>query len=511
MSDTIVMKLPYSVDLNKTIEKTALSTLFASDDNLAHRFELTLCRGDSAVEIGGLGVVGYFIRYSDRTTVPLKGSIEGGKVVLTLTESCYKLPGKFALTIKITSGSAARMAVFYGEGSVTSSSTDSLVDNERTIPSIDELLAQIDAMEKATAAATAAANRAPYIGSNNHWFIWDNAAGAYVDAGISAAGSGVASVNGIKPNPQGDVIVNLGEARFLLARNYTDNGYFPAAFVVNKRGQETYTASSAYCIDRWVLRRTVSSLAFVEKGLRLIVNGTTTNHDGLFQSYDCIKQLVGRPVTLAMKILQNDVGRAYMSVSNAVANNVWGNSIASATVNGTGIFVLNCTIPAEADLANPLINIFFGVPSGTTGENASVIFEWAALLDGTYTADMLATFCPEGKAHEDLECSRYFRRIGDMTHPTVIGYASTIGSSETLRKMVQIHVPLPVCMRADPTPVYASAGLIHIGDAYVTVVKGAFAYEGGVVIRADLNAAIDAGVYPVRFNAGGYIDLSADL
>lgn len=51
-----------------------------------------------------------------------------------------------------------------------------------------------DAQEAAAAAnhaadlATAAAGRNPYIGENNHWYVWDGQAGEFVDTGVSATG-----------------------------------------------------------------------------------------------------------------------------------------------------------------------------------------------------------------------------------------------------------------------------------------------------------------------------------
>lgn len=155
----IVKVLPYSVHLDEPIVKTPLPTLFATEDKAAHRFELTLYTGGAPLDLAGAGVTAYFIRHADRATVPITGSIEGGKAVVVLSDACYALPGKFTLTIKISSGSV-REAVFFGEGGVTRSRTDSMVDPDDVIPSIDELLAQITAMETATAAANTAAGNA---------------------------------------------------------------------------------------------------------------------------------------------------------------------------------------------------------------------------------------------------------------------------------------------------------------------------------------------------------------
>lgn len=147
MSDFVKI-LPYSVDLNETIQKTPLPTLFATEDNLAHCFELTIHKSGKAVDLTDAEVTGYFIRHSDRETVRIKGDAKDSKTVLTLEEACYLLPGKFTLTIKIKLGDV-RMAVFMGEGGMTRSRTDVIVDKDRKVYGVEELLALIDEIEKA--------------------------------------------------------------------------------------------------------------------------------------------------------------------------------------------------------------------------------------------------------------------------------------------------------------------------------------------------------------------------
>lgn len=158
MSD-IVNVLPYHVDLDAPIAKTHIGTLFATDDSLAHRFVLTIAHGGEAVDLTGKTVLAYFVRWKDQCTIYLDGAVEDGKAVVALTESCYAQPGKFVLTIKIVDGDV-RTAVFCGEGGVTRSETGSFEDDEKIIYDVPTLMAQIDAMEAATAAANEAAGSA---------------------------------------------------------------------------------------------------------------------------------------------------------------------------------------------------------------------------------------------------------------------------------------------------------------------------------------------------------------
>ena len=78
---------------------------------------------------------------------------------MTLSESCYAVIGQFNLIIKVTVGSE-RKAVFWGNGYITRSQTDAIIDPSQTIPSLDELLAQIAATEAAAKAANQAASAA---------------------------------------------------------------------------------------------------------------------------------------------------------------------------------------------------------------------------------------------------------------------------------------------------------------------------------------------------------------
>ena len=191
-----VQILPYSVDLNDHIGMTPLPTLFATEDDQAHRFELTVHRNGAPVDLTGVTVLGYFIRCSDKKTEKVKGSGGAdGKATLTLNKYCYLMPGKFILTIKLEKD-GVKSSIFHGEGGMRRSMTDNIEDDERIILGIDDILAHIDAMEEAekaahdaAAAANEAASRTPYIDeATNHWMTWDAAAGEYVDSGVEATG-----------------------------------------------------------------------------------------------------------------------------------------------------------------------------------------------------------------------------------------------------------------------------------------------------------------------------------
>lgn len=188
----IAIILPYSVDLDKTIGTTILPTLFATGNNLAHRFELTIHKNGQALDLSGVSVTAKFVRCNDRangpngSTVEMAGSpwafVEDGKAIVVLKDACYAKPGKFTLTINLTEGEAIT-SVFHGEGGVTRSSTDSIVTDEEVI-TLDAIFAQMTSMKNATKEAEDAADEA------------DTQAAAAKSA-ASSASTAAAAINGM--------------------------------------------------------------------------------------------------------------------------------------------------------------------------------------------------------------------------------------------------------------------------------------------------------------------------
>lgn len=146
------------IDVDVETQMTPLKSLYASGDKNAHTFELSLYRGTQEMDLSGASAQGYFIR-ADGYTIPITGAISGNVVTLTLSESCYYVVGNFNLIIKVSIGEI-RKSVFWGNGYVVRSMTDTIVDEENVIPSLDELLAQIAAAESAAKAANQAASAA---------------------------------------------------------------------------------------------------------------------------------------------------------------------------------------------------------------------------------------------------------------------------------------------------------------------------------------------------------------
>lgn len=183
----IVKILTHTVDLRQTLEKTDLHTLFVMGDNEAHRFELEILSGSEKPDLTGSTVTGYFTNFKEDTTIKVGGKVEEGRAVVVLSKPCYTLHGQFVLTIQVKSGDAEN-TVFMGEGYMRRTKSETIIYDDYIVYDVSTLLAQISAMEAATKAANAAAGRAPYIGGNGNWYVWDAAKGAYADSGQKAQG-----------------------------------------------------------------------------------------------------------------------------------------------------------------------------------------------------------------------------------------------------------------------------------------------------------------------------------
>ena len=132
-----------------------LGRLFAANDKAAHTINVRVLDDGKIADLTGQTISAYFIR-PDNATVTISGTLTDNVASVTLPSSCYANSGHFSLIIKAVSTNVTT-AIFWGDGTITRSTTDTIVDPEYIVPSLEELLAQIAVMEQGTAAANAAA------------------------------------------------------------------------------------------------------------------------------------------------------------------------------------------------------------------------------------------------------------------------------------------------------------------------------------------------------------------
>lgn len=168
----------YKVDISQPVQPTPLMQMLICQDSQANRFIVDVYDGDDPVALTG-SCVGYAVR-ADGATVPMTGTVSGGSLAVVLPEEAYAVEGPVNIVIKNVAGDV-RTTVFFGMGTVIIGQTGTVVNPGDVIPDLAALLAAIDQMEQATAAANAAAASAQrYTGGVSLSFELGD---FYVDAG----------------------------------------------------------------------------------------------------------------------------------------------------------------------------------------------------------------------------------------------------------------------------------------------------------------------------------------
>lgn len=144
-----------TVDLDAVQKVDQLEGPLYQLEESGHTFEITCLSNGAAAAVSG-AVSGRFLR-ADETTVYFTGTLSGNVASITLPQSCYNVNGRFGLVVFI-SGSNVTSAIYAVAGNVYRSTSDTIIDPTGEIPSIEELMAEIEACEEATASAQQAAS-----------------------------------------------------------------------------------------------------------------------------------------------------------------------------------------------------------------------------------------------------------------------------------------------------------------------------------------------------------------
>lgn len=277
-------------------------------------------------------------------------------------------------------------------------------------------------------------------------------------------------------------------------RNLLDNSDFRNP--VNQRGQTSYTSAyGGYTIDRWIANAAIT-LNVNTGSVTALSSGNTQNE--IYQTIANPDRLLGKTVTFAIK---TDIGTF---VANAtIPNNFTDSWVILGTTLVTDFGQIHIQV---SDNSTHMILTAIAVKSG-----GGLTIHWAALYEGTYTAETLPEYQPKGYGAELAECQRYFLKLGDTQRYCSLG----IGVARDTQS-VSFTVPTPVTMRTIPglvsTPVRfmmrhsdsnMSGGTNFTVDA---------ASQNSVMINVKSPAALTAGeAWEAFLEPGGSIMLSADL
>ena len=145
-------------DLKKLVTVQALHGAVFSADNAGNKIGVEVLDNGQPAALTG-NIMGYAIR-SDGQTLIITGVMDGNRPYIILPASAYAVIGPLDVVVKNVVSGKSTTTLAACRLYVQRSSTDTIIDPGHTIPSLEELLAQIDASEAAAKSANDAAGAA---------------------------------------------------------------------------------------------------------------------------------------------------------------------------------------------------------------------------------------------------------------------------------------------------------------------------------------------------------------
>ena len=191
--------------------------------------------------------------------------------------------------------------------------------------------------------------------------------------------------------------------------NLLVNSCFLPKYRINQRGLTSYEGMGIYTIDRWQVW--LNSVDVVHGGVRTS------------QMYQLLAGL--------------DLSKTY---TFAVCDTE-GSVTAVSGVFGEGPETINGTTKVRLSILDGYAEVV--VENAEKGRT----YIWAALYEGTYTADTLPLYIPKGYAAELAECQRYYRRysqlIGTIFYPRALMLPITVEYMRIAPTVTVQEVTLP--------------------------------------------------------------------
>lgn len=257
--------------------------------------------------------------------------------------------------------------------------------------------------------------------------------------------------------------IHWGEKRITDSpRNLLDNSDFSDP--VNQRGQTSYTGNGKYTVDRWYIGSNNNEVT--ANGSCVTVTTTVgTAYATLAQKVADASKLAGKTLTVAAWVYSSAIPRI-------VVNH---NSTSLCIVRGTALTdsVLVATFTVPDSILDGELEVRIAGQSAATWDYINIY--WAALYEGSYTAETLPEYVPKGYAAELAECMRYYIKLGVQP---VQGWCYDWGR-------LTVHIPLPIAMRLTYPSVTIASGAetFRIGStAYPCTYEGCTGISNGIVL-----------------------------
>ena len=562
--------MPYTVHLDHTLRVTPLSTLFAKGDSAAHRFELTIMRAGVQEELTGCKVVCKFYRMAESAVVSVDGTIEDKKAVAVLNKACYDYIGRFALTIAIQKGEE-ETTVFYGDGYMHGQRADTSISGEYIIYDINTLLEKISEIDAATQAAntatsnanTATANANTATGKANTAANTANTAATNANAAKDAANAAAGKINNMTvsamPVSTGTATASLstvdGHYHIALGLPKGDTGATPQISVqvqTGAAGSEAQVSVSGTA-ENPVIHLTIPRGDVGNIGA-LTINGNAPDGSGAVTlTAEDVGALPSGGTAANARKLGGKAPEYYLQPRDLLDNSDFTNLVAQAGIGGNhgtvayaaDRWILDSgTVSYEAGVGLTLsgtirqklelpptgqTSAFVGMVSGeasisyadgaVTITSGGGVIKWAALYEGSYTADTLPPYVPKGYAAEFAECRRYYKRFTSPNSAIICaGYVTASTKCIYINPLdnYPMRIDKPSCSFSGNITVRGING--YIAQDYSDVVTRIYANATGCISMIEItrgdsaawNATNNTPLF-VTINANSVFELIADL
>ena len=227
--------------------------------------------------------------------------------------------------------------------------------------------------------------------------------------------------------------IHWGEKRITDSpRNLLDNSDFSNP--VNQRGQTSYTGNGKYTVDRWYVGGS-NNEATVNGSCVTVTTTVGTAYASLVQKVADASKLAGRTLTLAARVYSSAIPRILIGHNSTTLRVVRGTALTDS------VLVATFTVPDNIQDGELLVWI--------TGQSAATFdyiqIYWAALYEGSYTAETLPEYGPKGYGSELAECQRYYYKASYQYAVTPYYFATTER---------YYSITFPVTMRIAPSVIY---------------------------------------------------------
>ena len=183
-------------------------------------------------------------------------------------------------------------------------------------------------------------------------------------------------------------------------------------------------------------------------------------------------------------VAQAGIGGNHGSIAYAADRWILTSGTVSYTA-GTGL-TLNGTITQKLENAPATAYPYVGMASGTASisyassaviiTSSGGVLKWAALYEGSYTAETLPEYQPRGYAAELLECQRYYYRINGISDTHYV-FSSGFRFGDEILSI--IHTPTSMRIKNVAMSYNAISGLVGYVSGFPTLTK---AYASGTTI-----------------------------